>query len=95
MDMRVDVAIVGAGTAGLAAAREVRKVTERYVVIEGGIPGPCLQVSHTGGKWRRPGPTDWPRCRQPVELSAVGERHLRDKEIMIGRQIEGRSEGQI
>src|SRR6266487_2977025 len=65
------------------------------VGIEQVIPGPCLQVSHTGGKWRRPSATDWPRCRQPVELSAVSERHLRDKEIMIGRQVERRSEGQI
>ncbi len=33
MDKRVDVAIVGAGTAGLAALREVRQRTENFVLI--------------------------------------------------------------
>jgi dihydrolipoamide dehydrogenase len=41
----VDVAIIGAGTAGLSALREVRKRTERYVLIEHGPGGTtCARV---------------------------------------------------
>lgn len=40
----VDIAIVGAGTAGLSAYREARKYTERIVLIEGGEGGTtCAQ----------------------------------------------------
>ncbi|GAA4135295.1 dihydrolipoyl dehydrogenase [Aminobacter aganoensis] len=42
---RVDVAIVGAGTAGLAALREVRKRTENFVLINAGHYGTtCARV---------------------------------------------------
>jgi dihydrolipoamide dehydrogenase len=42
---RVDVAIVGAGTAGLAALREVRKHTENFLVIHDGPLGTtCARV---------------------------------------------------
>lgn len=42
---RVDVAIVGAGTAGLAALREVRKRTENFVLINAGAYGTtCARV---------------------------------------------------
>ena len=42
---RVDVAIVGAGTAGLSALREVRKETENFVVINAGSYGTtCARV---------------------------------------------------
>lgn len=42
---KVDVAIVGAGTAGLSARREVEKVTKNYVVIDDGILGTtCARV---------------------------------------------------
>ncbi len=33
MNETLDVAIIGAGTAGLAALREVRKYTQRFVII--------------------------------------------------------------
>jgi len=36
MDKNVDVAIIGAGTAGLSAVREVQKVTKNFVIINGG-----------------------------------------------------------
>ena len=36
MDRHVDVAIVGAGTAGLFALRQVKQVTSNFVVIDGG-----------------------------------------------------------
>jgi len=46
VDMReVDVAIIGAGTAGMAAYREVRKHTDRIALIEGGPFGTtCARV---------------------------------------------------
>ncbi|MEA5446691.1 FAD-dependent oxidoreductase, partial [Gammaproteobacteria bacterium AB-CW1] len=41
----VDVAIIGAGTAGLGAYREVMKETDRVVLIEGGPHGTtCARV---------------------------------------------------
>ena len=45
MNKKVDVAIIGAGTAGLTARREVEKKTKSYVVIDGGILGTtCARV---------------------------------------------------
>ncbi len=45
MDRTVDVAIIGAGTAGLYSLREVRKVTTNFVVINGGHDGTtCARV---------------------------------------------------
>lgn len=40
----VDVAIIGAGTAGMAAYREARKTTDRVALIDGGPLGTtCAQ----------------------------------------------------
>ena len=45
MDRHVEVAIVGAGTAGLFALRQVKKVTDSFVVIDGGHLGTtCARV---------------------------------------------------
>jgi dihydrolipoamide dehydrogenase len=45
VEQKVDVAIIGAGTAGLAAYRRVRGHTERLVLIEGGPHGTtCARV---------------------------------------------------
>ncbi|MCB9592859.1 MAG: dihydrolipoyl dehydrogenase [Sandaracinaceae bacterium] len=42
---RVDVAIIGAGTAGLSARREVARYTDSYVVIDDGVLGTtCARV---------------------------------------------------
>ena len=38
-DIEVDVAIIGAGTAGMAAYREARKYTDRIALIDGGALG--------------------------------------------------------
>lgn len=44
-DRRVDVAIIGAGTAGLSAYSEVRKATDSFVLINGGPYGTtCARV---------------------------------------------------
>jgi dihydrolipoamide dehydrogenase len=45
MERKVDVAIIGAGTAGLDAMSEVRKVTDNFVLIDGGELGTtCARV---------------------------------------------------
>ncbi|MDD2461141.1 MAG: dihydrolipoyl dehydrogenase [Kiritimatiellia bacterium] len=44
-ERHVDVAVIGAGTAGLVAASEIRKVTDRFVIIQDGPPGTtCARV---------------------------------------------------
>ena len=44
-ERKVDVAILGAGTAGLSACSEVRKVTDNFVLINGGPYGTtCARV---------------------------------------------------
>jgi dihydrolipoamide dehydrogenase len=45
MERNVDVAIIGAGTAGIDAMMEVRKVTDNFVLINGGLLGTtCARV---------------------------------------------------
>jgi dihydrolipoamide dehydrogenase len=45
MTIKVDVAIIGAGHAGLNAVKEVRKVTDRWVLINGGPLGTtCARI---------------------------------------------------
>ena len=39
---KVDVAVIGAGTAGMSAYRAARKHTDNIVLIEGGAYGTCL-----------------------------------------------------
>ena len=44
-ERHVEVAIIGAGTAGLSALSEVRKVTENFLLINGGPAGTtCARV---------------------------------------------------
>src|SRR6266496_708140 len=65
-------------------SHDVRTHTQP-VGIESRVARPCLQIR---GKRRGPGSADWSRGREPVELSTVGECHLRDEEVVIGRKIE-------
>ncbi|HSQ08272.1 MAG TPA: FAD-dependent oxidoreductase, partial [Chromatiaceae bacterium] len=45
MNRRVDVAVIGAGHAGLNAIKEIRKVTGHYVLINGGQLGTtCARI---------------------------------------------------
>jgi dihydrolipoyl dehydrogenase len=39
MNREVDVAVIGAGHAGMNAIKEIRKVTDNYVLINGGQIG--------------------------------------------------------
>ncbi|MFC1671172.1 dihydrolipoyl dehydrogenase [Spirochaetota bacterium] len=45
MDKKVDVAVIGAGSAGLFAVSEIRKVTDNFIIINGGQYGTtCARV---------------------------------------------------
>ena len=64
----IDVAIIGAGTAGLAALRRVRKRTESLVLINDGAYGTtCARVgcmpSTPGSGWKRSASAAPRRCR--------------------------------
>ena len=49
-DISVDIAIIGAGTAGLSAYHEARKTTGRLALIEGGPLGTtCARVGCVAG----------------------------------------------
>jgi len=55
MTKKYDVAIIGAGTAGLTAQTEIAKHTDNYVVIDGGDvfddtgrPTPCSVTGQNG-----------------------------------------------
>ena len=50
MPREVDVAIIGAGSAGLFALSQVRKETDNYVLIDGGELG----TTCARGGWRSP-----------------------------------------
>lgn len=53
---KVDVAIIGAGTAGMGAYREATKVTDNVVLIEGGPYGTtCARVGCMPSKLDRSG----------------------------------------
>jgi cation diffusion facilitator CzcD-associated flavoprotein CzcO len=63
MNESVDVIIIGAGSAGLAALREVKKRTERFVVINDGPWGRTAPGSKDSDLSRG---TTAPRSRSPA-----------------------------
>ena len=64
MGAPLDTIIIGAGTAGLAALREVRKRTDRYLIVNDGPLGHhvrsgglhAFQDAHRGGQHVPPAP---------------------------------------
>ena len=44
-DIEVDIAIIGAGTAGMRAYREVSRITDAVLLIEGGPSAPPARGS--------------------------------------------------
>src|SRR5262249_2039980 len=65
------------------------------VRIQHCVTRPRLQIGNARGEWRRANSADRPRCREPIELSTVGELHLRNEEVVIRRQVERRGEGDV
>ncbi len=74
---RVRVAIVGAGTAGLGALREVRKYTEDYVLINDGAWGTtCARVGCMPSKGLIEAANAYHRRRDLAELGILGGEKL-------------------
>jgi dihydrolipoamide dehydrogenase len=74
----VDVAIIGAGTAGLSAYSEVRKATEQVVLINGGPAGTmCARVGCMPSKVLIQVANDFHRRHRLTVEGILGEEHLR------------------
>jgi dihydrolipoamide dehydrogenase len=78
VDRRVDVAIIGAGTAGLSALKEVSKNTEDYVLIQDGPLGTtCARVGCMPSKVLIQVANDFHRRREWEKSGLVGVASLR------------------
>lgn len=76
-DRQVDVAILGAGTAGLSAYSEVRKVTKNFVVISGGAEGTtCARVGCMPSKVLIQVANDFHRRHVFAKQGISGHEHL-------------------
>lgn len=74
---KVDVAIIGAGTAGLAARKQVAKVTENYVVIDDGPLGTtCARVGCMPSKVLIQAANDFDRRHKFEQLGISGSESL-------------------
>ena len=102
MDHRVDVAIIGAGTAGLAAVSEVRRAGASFVLVDGGELGTtCARVGCMPSKALLQVAEDYARRqlfeRFGIEGAAslrlcVGDvlEHVRDlRDLFVDRVLEG------
>ena len=70
---KVDVAIIGAGSAGLAARREVAKLTDNWVVIDDGILGTtCARVGCMPSKVLIQSANDFARRKKFEEQGIFG-----------------------
>ena len=100
MSREVDVAIIGAGSAGLFALSQVRRKTDNFVLIDGGELGTtCARVGCMPSKAMIQSAEDYHTCRHPrkygitghegigIELADTMEhvRHLRD--IFVDRVL--------
>ncbi len=77
MEKRYDVVIIGAGTAGLSARREVANKTDNYLVIDDGPLGTtCARVGCMPSKVLIQVANDFHRRHKFSELGISGEEHL-------------------
>jgi dihydrolipoamide dehydrogenase len=75
---RVDVAIIGAGSAGLSARREVAKKTDNYIVIDNGILGTtCARVGCMPSKVLIQAANDFHRRYKHEEQGIYGSENLK------------------
>lgn len=82
---KVDVAIIGAGSAGLSARREVIKKTNNYVVIDDGILGTtCARVGCMPSKVLIQAAEDFHRRQKLQEqgIHGAGQLTIKTKEVM-------------
>ena len=85
---KVDVAIIGAGTSGLSARREVAKVTENYVVIDDGPLGTtCARVGCMPSKVLIQSANDFYRRFQFSELGIQGGETLKIDRPQVWKQV--------
>jgi dihydrolipoamide dehydrogenase len=85
MERFVDVAIIGAGTAGLFAAREVKKVTNNFVLID---PGPfgttCARIACMPSKVLIQAANDFHRRKLLQKQGILGTEKLSiDKKVLL------------
>jgi len=77
MEKRYDVVIIGAGTAGLSARREVAKETDNYLVIDDGPLGTtCARVGCMPSKVLIQVANDYHRRHKFAEVGISGADHL-------------------
>ena len=77
MDYEVDVAVIGAGTAGLSAMSEVRKATDNFLLINGGELGTtCARVGCMPSKVMLQTASDFFRRFELPRMGIHGQEHL-------------------
>lgn len=88
--IEVDVAVIGAGTAGMTAYREARLYTDKVVLIEGGSYGTtCARVGCMPSKLLIAAADAARQARQAAELGIYAENlSIQGKEVMARLQAE-------
>lgn len=85
---KVDVAIIGAGSAGLSARREVAKKTDNYVVIDDGILGTtCARVGCMPSKVLIQVANDYDRRNKFAEQGIHGQENLQVNYVEVMQHV--------
>ncbi|MBT4793531.1 MAG: FAD-dependent oxidoreductase, partial [Halobacteriovoraceae bacterium] len=84
----VDVAIIGAGSGGLSARREVAKKTDNYVVIDGGKLGTtCARVGCMPSKVLIQIAQDFERRKKLAEQGIMGAENLSIDTVQVMKHV--------